>query len=58
MTKRPNIKTADAQRAAASAMLAALTDAVVAHGPFGDDSRPAWWNAANAAIAQAKAAGP
>ena len=49
--------TGDQQRAA-SALLDALTDAVFAHGPFGDDSRPAsWWRAANTAIAQARAAG-
>lgn len=50
-------KQADAKLwAAASELLAALTAAVQAHGPFGDDSRPAWWQAACAAIAKAEAA--
>ena len=31
-------------------ILALLTEAVVAHGPLGDDSRPLWWAKANAAI--------
>lgn len=40
--------------AAAPDMLAALREAVQAHGPFGDDSRPAWWQAACDAIARAE----
>lgn len=39
--------------AAAPDMLAALISAVQAHGPFGDDARPAWWQAACDAIAKA-----
>jgi len=39
--------------AAAPDLLSLLTEAVVAHGPLGDDTRPAWWVKANAAIAKA-----
>lgn len=40
--------------AAAPELLAALTRAVAAHGPFGDDTRPTWWADACAAIAKAE----
>lgn len=40
--------------AAAPAILATLEAAVVAHGPFGDDSRPAWWHDANAIVGAAR----
>lgn len=40
--------------AAAPDMLAALVAAVQAHGPFGDDSRPEWWQPALDAIAKAE----
>lgn len=39
---------------AAPAMLKALEAAVTERGPLGDDTRPAWWQAACAAIAAAK----
>ena len=46
-----------AESDAAPDMLEALTQAVQAHGPFGDDSRPAWWPAACAAISKATGGG-
>lgn len=53
----PKVQEANAVlMAGAPRLLAALTSAVVAHGPFGDDSRPAaWWDEAMAAIAAATA---
>lgn len=33
---------------------ALLTIAVVTHGPFGDDTRPKWWNEACAALSKAE----
>lgn len=38
---------------AAPELAKALKAAVEAHGPFGDDSRPAWFNSACAALALA-----
>ena len=44
----------DRLKAINAELLAILTRAVEAHGPFGDDSRPEWWADACAAIAKAK----
>lgn len=39
--------------ASAPELLRVLTRAVQAHGPFGDDTRPEWWDEACGAIARA-----
>lgn len=56
MAKHQAVELAKATRAAAPELLAALKEAVIAHGPFGDDTRPSWWQAAVNAIAKAEGA--
>ena len=47
---RDHVDEVEHLRAVNAQVVAILTEAVVAHGPLGDDARPSWWAKANAAL--------